>query len=75
MPGAERRLTNSVARSARDGREIRLSIAQGRSTRREYQVLLRILNLAVRYDKLHRNRLKGVELPDPRGMRGDTDHS
>jgi integrase len=34
------------------------------TVRREYQVLVRILNLAVRYDKLDRNRLKGVELPD-----------
>lgn len=34
------------------------------TVRREFQVLVRILNLAVRYDKLDRNRLSGVELPD-----------
>jgi len=32
--------------------------------RREWQVLIRILNLAVRYDKLDLNRLKTVELPE-----------
>ena len=38
--------------------------------RREWQVLMRILNLAVLYDKLDRNRLKAVELPQaPRRMR------
>jgi integrase len=34
------------------------------TVRREYQVLVRILNLAVRYDKLDRNRLRGIELPE-----------
>ncbi len=32
--------------------------------RREWQVLMRILNLAVAYDKLDRNRLKAVDLPE-----------
>ena len=32
--------------------------------RREWQVLMRLLNLAVRYDWLDKNRLKAVELPD-----------
>jgi integrase len=32
--------------------------------RREWQVLTRILNLAVRYDKMDRNPLKHVDLPD-----------
>ncbi|GJL52910.1 MAG: hypothetical protein NPIRA02_00420 [Nitrospirales bacterium] len=32
--------------------------------RREFQVLHRILNLCVAYEKLDRNRLKAVELPD-----------
>ena len=34
------------------------------TVRREWQVLNRILNVAVRYDKLERNPLKHVELPD-----------
>ena len=33
--------------------------------RREWQVLMRVLNLGVRYDWLDKNRLKAVELPDP----------
>src|SRR5581483_134613 len=32
--------------------------------RREWQVLTRLLNLAVRYDKLDKNRLREVDLPD-----------
>lgn len=32
--------------------------------RREWQVLMRLLNLGVRYDWLEKNRLKAVELPD-----------
>ena len=32
--------------------------------RREYQMLMRLLNLAVRYDWLDKNRLKAVELPE-----------
>jgi len=32
--------------------------------RREWTVLMRILNLAVDFDKLDKNRLKRVELPD-----------
>jgi integrase len=32
--------------------------------RREWQVLVRLLNLAVRYDWLDKNRFKAVELPD-----------
>jgi len=32
--------------------------------RREWNVLMRILNLAVDFDKLGKNRLKRVELPD-----------
>jgi integrase len=32
--------------------------------RREWQVLMRLLNLGVRYDWLDKNRLKAVELPD-----------
>jgi integrase len=39
--------------------------AAGGTIRREWQVLMRILNLAVRYDWLDKNRLKAVELPDP----------
>jgi hypothetical protein len=38
--------------------------ASSGTVRREYQVLVRILNLALRYDKLDGNRFKGVELPD-----------
>ena len=38
--------------------------ASAGTVRREWQLLMRILNLAVRYDKLDRNRLKAVELPD-----------
>jgi len=34
------------------------------TVRREWQVLMRLLNLAVRYDWLDKNRLKAVELPD-----------
>ncbi|MBM4135146.1 MAG: site-specific integrase [Nitrospira sp.] len=33
--------------------------------RREWQVLMRILNLAERYDLIPKNRLAAVELPDP----------
>ena len=33
--------------------------------RREWQALMRLLNLGVRYDWLDKNRLKAVELPDP----------
>jgi site-specific recombinase XerD len=33
--------------------------------RREWQVLTRILNLAVRYEKLDRNPFKHVDLPEP----------
>lgn len=32
--------------------------------RREFQVLTRLLNLAVRYDKLNKNRLTKVDLPE-----------
>ncbi len=38
--------------------------ASAGTIRREWQVLMRLLNLAVRYDWLDKNRLKAVELPD-----------
>ena len=39
--------------------------ASAGTIRREWQVLMRLLNLGVRYDWLDKNRLKAVELPDP----------
>ena len=41
-----------------------LANASAGTIRREWQVLMRLLNLAVRYDWLDKNRLKAVELPD-----------
>ena len=38
--------------------------ASAGTIRREWQVLMRLLNFAVRYDWLDKHRLKGVELPD-----------
>ncbi len=38
--------------------------ASAGTIRREWQVLMRLLNLGVRYDWLDKNRLKAVELPD-----------
>ena len=38
--------------------------AEAGTIRREWQVLMRVLNLGVRYDLLDKNRLKVVELPD-----------
>src|SRR5262249_26967475 len=38
--------------------------ASAGTIRREWQVFMRLLNLAVRYDWLEKNRLKAVELPD-----------
>ena len=38
--------------------------ASAGTVRREWQVLMRLLNLGVRYDWLDKNRLKAVELPD-----------
>lgn len=45
------------------GEGIKESAAAG-TIRREWKVLMRILNLTVRRDLLHKNRLKAVELPD-----------
>lgn len=41
------------------------SQASAGTIRREWQVLMRMLNLGVRYDWLDKNRLKAVDLPDP----------
>ena len=54
--------------TARDGLDYVLARQQAKASagtiRREWQVLMRLLNLAVRYDWLDKNRLKAVELPD-----------
>jgi integrase len=57
-----------VSLTAKDGldyvlRRQKVKASAG-TIRREWQVLARLLNLAVRYDWLDKNRLKAVELPD-----------
>lgn len=58
-----------VSLTAKDGLDYVLKRQQSDvsagTIRREWQVLMRLLNLAVRYDWLDKNRLKVVELPDP----------
>jgi integrase len=54
--------------TAKDGLDYVLKRQQGGAStgtiRREWQVLMRLLNLGVRYDWLDKNRLKAVELPE-----------
>src|SRR6185503_5873830 len=54
--------------TAKDGLDYVLKRQQAGASagtiRREWQVLMRLLNLGVRYDWLDKNRLKAVELPD-----------
>jgi integrase len=54
--------------TAKDGLDYVLQRQKAKASagtiRREWQVLTRLLNLAVRYDWLDKNRLKAVELPD-----------
>ena len=57
-----------VSLTPKDGLDYVLKRQQAKTSagtiRREWQVLMRLLNLAVRYDWLDKNRLKAVELPD-----------
>lgn len=57
-----------VSLTAEDGlRYIKSRMEEGATAgtiRREWQVLMRLLNLAVRYDWLDKNRLQAAELPD-----------